>query len=322
MKNTRVMPLILKKIRILPVLFALTAALLFPAVVSAENEGGQRDLTLIEENPSGSMETVQSGEPAGRDPGTYGTAANGYAYTAPTVADNSLRVYDFANLLSDSEEAEITERIRKVEKAKKCTIIAVTTENVATDPNYGTDKTRAYAEDFYDANASGFEDDAFVLCVDMNNRVIYSVGHGKYAGEKYVSFEKKVYDDVYEKAREGNYPGVVRTFVEDVYRLENWRYALIPTAASVLISLAAGLIAAFVMIATHKHAEPAAHNIPAVEILDAKILRHDVYETGKHVTSHRYVRESSSSSGGGGSFSGGTHTSGGGGHFSGGGGHF
>ena len=316
-----------KRRLVLPLLIALLLAALAAVPAFAETGDGSRDLTLLDgtESAAAGLDAGSSAaaDPSvGQDPGTYQTAANGYAYTAPTVADNTLRVYDFAGILGDSDEASITARIRKVEQSKDCTIVVVTTQNVAEDPNYGTDRTRAYAEDFYDANASGFRNDAFVLCIDMNNRVLYTVGHGKYADKKYVSFEKKVYDNIYAKAREGDYAGAARAFVEDVYKLENWRYALIPTAGSLLISLAAGLIAAFILIASHKSAEPSAHNVPAVELGKPQVLRHDVRQTGKFVTSHRIVRNNDSGGHGGGGFSGGTHTSGGGGHFSGGGGHF
>lgn len=261
---------------------------------------------------------------ASKDPGTYEKAANGYAYTAPTVADNSLRVYDFADLLTDDEEAKLTDYIRKVEANRRCSVAVVTTENTETDPDYSTGVTKAYAQDFYDANASGFEDDAWIMCIDMNNRVIYTVGHGRFAAEKYVSFTDKVYDDVHKAASEGNYYNVCRGFAQDVYKLDNWVFAMIPTAASLIISAAVSAVVLLILILIHKKASPSLHADVAVNSLNIQQLGHDSVFLGKHTTVHHIPHDDGGSKGGfsGGGFSGGMSSSGGGGSFSGGGGHF
>ncbi len=281
-------------------------------------------LDLIETESGEASDLIATEEEIGKDPGTYTTAENGYAYTAPRVDDASLRVYDFAGLLSENEEADLTNYLVRAENQKNATVLAVTTENVALDPDYGVDRTRAYAEDFYDANADSFNDDAFVLCIDMNNRVIYTVGHGRFATEKYVKFEEKVYNDVYDKARNGDYHGVVKVFAEDVYKLENWRYAMIPTFGSLIASVFGGLIVMLVSIGRHKKAAPSKANIPEVELLSGKQTVHESKFLGKHLSTRIRPRSSDNDSGGGGGggFSGGMHTSGGGGSFSGGGGHF
>ena len=254
-----------------------------------------------------------------KDPGTYNTAANGYAYTAPTVSDNSKRIYDFDDLLTDEEEQKLTSEIQSVENGRKCTVVVVTTENTALDPNFGTDVTRAYAEDFYDANASGFQDDAWVMCVDMHNRVIYTVGHGRFAKERYVNFTNKVYDDVRSSLSDGDYVSAVKTYIQDVNKLDNWVYAMIPTLFSLFVSAAVTILVLVILIVKHKHAEPINNAKIDVKVLNSKQVKHSTVFLGRHTTSRRIPHDDGGSGGG---FSGGMSTSGGGSSFSGGGGHF
>ena len=177
-----------------------------------------------------------------RDPGVYTTAPNGYAYTAPQVEDNTQYLYDFAGIIPDDEEPALREKLASTADRRDCALLVVTTDKTDTDPDYGTAVTRAYAEDFYEANAEGLSEDAWILCIDMNNRVIMTVGYGRFAKEKYVAFTEEVYDDVVGFASEGAYSRVVETFASDVYKLDNWSYAMIPTVGSLMISLAAMVV--------------------------------------------------------------------------------
>ena len=257
-----------------------------------------------------------------RDPGEYTTAPNGYAYTAPKVPDNTLKIYDFADLIDDDEEVALRSDIERAEKSRNCTVLVVTTRNTEIDPNYDVAVTRAYAQDFFEANMEGLKYDALILCIDMKNRVIYTVGYGRYAEEKYVNFHEEVYNDVVSYASNGDYGQVVRTFAQDVYKLDNWVNALIPTAGSLLLSAALAFLAMFILMRRHKHAEPAVAGAPSARMANKKTLKHDVNFLGRHTTSRRIQRETSSGGGGGGGFSGGTFSSGGGHSTSGGGGHF
>ena len=257
-----------------------------------------------------------------KDPGEYTTAPNGYAYTAPKVPDNSLKIYDFADLIDDSEEAALRSEIEKAEKSRGCTVLVVTTRNTEIDPNYDVAVTRAYAQDFYEANMKGLKPDAWILCIDMKNRVIYTVGYGKFAKSKYVDFTEVVYNDVVSYASNGDYGQVVRIFARDVYKLDNWVNALIPTAGSLLLSAILAFVAMFIVTRRHKHAEPTVAAAPSARIINKKSLMHDVLFLGRNTTTRHIVREKVSSGGGGGGFSGGTFSSGGGHSTSGGGGHF
>jgi len=260
-------------------------------------------------------------EPAEKDPGEYLTAPNGYAYTAPKVPDNTLKIYDFADLLTDAEEASLKNDIARAEKSRDCTVLVLTTRNTEIDPNYDVAVTRAYAEDFYEANRDGLNADAWILCIDMKNRVIFTVGYGRFAKEKYVGFTKEVYNDVVEYAAQGRYGDVVRTFARDVYKLDNWVNALIPTALSLAISAGLALLTMVVLLGRHKSAEPVKAANLSVKVLNKQRLGHDVVFLGKNTTT-RHISRDSGGGGDGGGFSGGMHTSGGGSVTSGGGGHF
>lgn len=89
--------------------------------------------------------------------GTEGERAN---YECPTE-----RVYDYANVLTDSEEEKLREQIARVEKKVSCDIVLVTinlsvldyygyTEN--TD-YYWEDAMMRYADDFYDECGYGYD---------------------------------------------------------------------------------------------------------------------------------------------------------------------
>ena len=255
-----------------------------------------------------------------RDPGVYTTAPNGYAYTAPQVEDNTQYLYDFAGIIPDDEEPALREKLASTADRRDCALLVVTTDKTDTDPDYGTAVTRAYAEDFYEANAEGLSEDAWILCIDMNNRVIMTVGYGRFAKEKYVAFTEEVYDDVVGFASEGAYRRVVETFASDVYKLDNWSYAMIPTVGSLMISLAAMVVVLVVVLLRHKSASPKVNSRIPVDLVNPKERDQHVRPMGRHVTSHRIEKSSGSSSGGG--FSGGMGTSGGGHSTSGGGGHF
>lgn len=250
------------------------------------------------------------------------TSNNGTEFYMPYVADNSARVYDYADLLTDVGEEALTTRILEVQEIKGCDIFVLTSNDVPSDINYETTTSMKYLEQFYLDN--GFAEDCLAMIIDMNNRVIYTMGHGKYAAEKYVSFHEMVYEHALEFASSGDYYGAIEKFLDDVYRQENIGAAAVPTLGSLIVSLIISLVTILVLVGKHSHSQPVHNAKIAVKAKRFRKVTSNSVFLGKNVTKHRIVRESSS--GGGGGFSGGTHSgggfSGGGGSFSGGGGHF
>lgn len=251
------------------------------------------------------------------------TSNNGTEFYMPYVEDNTARVYDYADLLTEAGEAALTERILEVQSQKGCDIFILTSNVVPSDLNYETTTSAQYLEQFYMDN--GFTDDCLAMIIDMNNRVIYTMGHGKYAADKYVDFHSKVYDDALEYAASGDYYGAILEFIEDVYRLENVWAAAVPTAGSLIVSLILSVFTILGLVGKHSLAQPVHNAKIAVKAKHYRKVASNSVFLGKNVTSHRIVRNTDSGGGGGG-FSGGTHSgggfSGGGGSFSGGGGHF
>ena len=240
----------------------------------------------------------------------------------PYVEDNSQRVYDYADLLTDSEEASLSDYIAELERKKKCEIMILTSSDIPLDISYGNETSMKYAEQFYMDNS--VTDDGLIFLLDMNNRMIWTAGSGKYKAEKYVNFEETVYNDVLDGMRNQRYYDVCNTFLKDVYKLDNIGYAMIPTPFSLIISGVLALITLVSLLARHKTSQPANNAKIAVRTLNFRQTGHNAIFLGKHTSQRRIVKENHSSGGGG--FSGGTHSgggfSGGGGGFSGGGGHF
>ncbi len=239
-------------------------------------------------------------------------------FSIPTVDPSVDALYDYADLLTDSEEAELLQRQVEIENSKNCDIIILTlSENeIPYDYYDGTDTTKSYAEQFY--IDSGFRNDAVVFTVDMNNRVIWTVGHGTYDTSDFVDFTEEVYNAALSKARQNDYYGEVDVFLTKFNAYKNPLLAMVPTAMSLVISLVIAILTAVIFLSKHKSAQALKFTPQAAK---AEYYQSDVHDvrfmgTRRHV---RHIPPPSKSSGGGGGFSGG-HSSGGG--FSGGGGGF
>ncbi len=87
--------------------------------------------------------------------------------TLPLVVDN-------ANLMTDSEEAQLIEKLEAVGNKHKCEVAVVTVNST------GGKSHRAYADDFYDYNGYGYgsNDDGLLFLLDMGGREMYITTHG------------------------------------------------------------------------------------------------------------------------------------------------
>lgn len=285
---------------------------------------------LITENTE-SSEAAQSETPAEPE-GPHGsgpwTTNNGSVIYMPFIGNTSERVFDYGGLLLHSDEESLRERIAGLEKKKNAVIVILTSRDIPLDLYDGTQTTMTYAEQFF-MDLTGYSDtssvDGFLFVMDMNNRVVYTIGAGRFKGEKYVDFEEEVYNDVLSDMRNGNYGAVCNTFLDDVYKLENIAYAAIPTPMSLIVSAILSLLVLVGLLAKHNKSQPVNNAKIAVKTRNYRNLGHSVIFLGKNTTSRR-IERNTSSGGGGGGFSGGSHSgggfSGGGGGFSGGGGKF
>ena len=104
--------------------------------------------------------------------------------------DESIKVYDFADLLSDSEEDMLYSDIQNyIEKTKYDLAVVTITDN-------NKFNARDYADDFYDYNDFGFNKtrDGLLILLDINSRDI-SISTTGYAAKMY---DDSRGDDVYE----------------------------------------------------------------------------------------------------------------------------
>lgn len=249
---------------------------------------------------------------------------SGEELTIPKVSAAGSRIYDYASLFSENEESTLAEKKEKAEKEQKAQLIilTLTSSEIPADADGGTETTQKYAEQFYIDN--GFANDAVILTIDMNNRVLWVTGHGKYAGDKFVSYTKKIYDDINRAAADGDYMKAGEKFISMMADYRNAAAAIRPTGLSLIISAIITLVVIIILFSMQAAAAPSERNAPQIPTKDYQVTAHDVMYTGTHRTVRHIPKDRSGGSGG--DFNGGTSSgggfSGGGGNFSGGGGHF
>ncbi len=252
------------------------------------------------------------------------TTNSGDTVVVQQVEDPNVHIYDYADLLSAGEEEDLRAYIERAEAAKNCDVVIVTEPSgyIPWDAYSGTDTSELFAEQFYMDN--GFSDDGVIFLIDMNNRVLWTAGHGSFYTTEYADyFQNTVYEDTVSYAADGDYYGACRVFAEDIYKVNNIRAALMPTIFSVIIGLAAALIAVFAAVRSQAMHTPAPAQA-AIRTKRYRNVRHNVVLINKHTT-QRHIDSGGGSGGGGhggGHMSSGGGFSGGGGGFSGGGGKF
>lgn len=243
--------------------------------------------------------------------------------TIPKVSAKGNRIYDYAGLFSESEENELAAKKTKAEKSQKADLVILTlsSSEIPEDADGGTETTQKYTEQFFIDN--GFSDDTVILTIDMNNRVLWVTGHGKYAKNRFVSYTKKIYDNINGEAANDNYMKVVENFISMMADYRSVAAAIRPTGVSLIISAIVTIVVIIVLFSMQAAADPSERNAPQIPTKDYRVTAHDVMYTGTH-RSVRHIPKNNS--GGSGGFTGGTSSgggfSGGGGNFSGGGGHF
>ncbi len=261
---------------------------------------------------------------ASQGSGPY-TSNDGTVFYMP-VADKTRILYDYADLFTDAQEKELTQKLSMESDEKNCEIMVLTSYDIPRDINYGTETTQKYAEEFMHENA--ISDDRTILIMDMNNRLVVVYGQGRFYGDdKFVKMAEDFYNEIYDDMANANYVYVVERYISYVHRFRNIMFALIPTPLSLAISAVLSALTLITLIARHKSTQPSKATQIPIKTLNYARTHHNSRFLGKTVT-HRVIPKSEPGrGGGGGGFSGG-HSSGGGGFSghaggsSGGGGHF
>lgn len=134
--------------------------------------------------------------------------------SAPAVtanaADDKIRIADGAGLLSESEAAELSEKLDEISERQKLDVVIVTVDSLE-----GADVV-AYADDYFDGNGYGFgeEKDGILFLISMEERdwCISTSGYGitafTDAGQEYLS------EKFLPSLSEGAYADAFRIFAE------------------------------------------------------------------------------------------------------------
>lgn len=131
-------------------------------------------------------------------------------FCAPTVTaeDDMIRIADWAELLSESEEVELSDCLDEISERQQLDVVIVTVDSLE-----GADVT-AYADDFFDYNGYGFGEnkDGILFLISMEERdwCISTSGYGitafTDAGQEYLSEKFLPY------LSDGEYAEAFRTF--------------------------------------------------------------------------------------------------------------
>lgn len=216
-------------------------------------------------------------------------------------------VVDSADLLSDSEEASLCQKLEAVGNEHRCEVAVVTVTSTEGKSH------RAYADDFYDYNGYGYgsNDDGLLFLLDMGAREMYITTHG--TGLKAVTDygRERLFDKVQGDIKSGDYYDAFMKYadiVDDYYtKYENGgaydsgsdTFAI--TGFNIFGAIAGALAVGFIGTGSMKsklksvRSKPAASDYVKANSLDIT-NSNDVY-LYRHVSKVKI--ESSSSSGGG-----------------------
>ena len=126
--------------------------------------------------------------------------------------DNTLKVYDFAELLSEEEESKLHDlAFNYIEKYNMDMVFVIINENpYGVSDNY----TRLYSQDFYDYNDFGIGEtkDGIIFLIDMANRYPYI----STTGEAILMYDDvridNMHNDAYSYLKSGDYYKAFETY--------------------------------------------------------------------------------------------------------------
>lgn len=125
--------------------------------------------------------------------------------STPAV-DASEKIYDFADLLSDSEEEKLYKQAKKYIENTNFDLAIVTVSNYEKDNCHGN-CTHTYADDFYDYNEFGLgsEHSGVLFLVDMSRREIYMTTTGEAISMYNDNRIDMIMDSIYQAFSSQNY---------------------------------------------------------------------------------------------------------------------
>lgn len=204
------------------------------------------------------------------------------------------RVYDYDDLLTDDEEADIEAAIDEVTAKTELDLVIVTS-----DGSYGTDYV-AFADDFYDYNGFGIGENSsgLLLLLDMGNRMIYISTTGDGITEFTNSYCTSMTDSYISSMQSGNYRTVCMNFVKDVKHHVIKSITLVEAAVALVITAIVFALMYFFILKSYKtNGQEFSYDTAANTTLDL-VDSHDDLIDVRHTTV-KINRDSGGGSGGG-----------------------
>lgn len=170
------------------------------------------------------------------------------------TAGDLMRIVDWADLLSDSEEAELSDKLDEISERQQVDVVVVTLDSLEGE------SIMEYADDFYDYNGYGFgeEYDGILFLISMEEREwqISTSGFGitavTDAGKEYMAEEFQPY------LSDGEYAEAFRIFAEQcddyitqartgsAYDVDNVPEEPFSHVGAILIAVVAGFVIALI----------------------------------------------------------------------------
>lgn len=232
--------------------------------------------------------------------------------TAPAVtaaaAGDMMRIADLADLLSDSEEAEISDQLDEISERQQVDVVVVTVDSLEGE------SVMDYADDFYDYNGYGFgaEDDGILFLLSMEERDWYistsgfgvtavtDAGRG-YMAEKFLPY-----------LSDGEYAEAFRIFAEQCddyitqartgapYDVDNIPTEPFSHVGALMIAVVLGFVIALIATGIMRLGLHSVHSQPAADSYmkksNLRLTREYELFLYKNVTRTEKPKESSSSS--------------------------
>ena len=166
------------------------------------------------------------------------------AFAAPQLPlsnDGQMRLMDDAGLLTDKEQAQLTERGRKIALETGFIVLVKTTMDTQGK------EIRRYLADEYER--LGYNDSlpAVMLCIDMGGRSLAVVTTDAYVDYFPVAKTDAMVDDIAPYLTSGDYVGGIECFLEEAHDTIH-HYGVKPVGTIVLVSFVSGAVVAALVV--------------------------------------------------------------------------
>ena len=221
--------------------------------------------------------------------------------------DASEKIYDFANLFTDSEEKELYDLAQNYINTKNMDLVIVTINN------NNKSNSMNYADDFYDYNDFGIGANysGIILLIDMDNRNVWISTSGDSIKLYTDSYINKMLDKIQSNLKSKNYftgaTNFIEMAIEKEYNSSNFtaserkKITIICSIIGIIISILGSSIFCGVKSAKHKPVKISTNANDYIDSSSFKVTKRDDKFVNTHTTRTARIDSSSGSSGSSGS---------------------